>query len=230
MILPKKIIDLTHTLSPSIPSWNGSCGFELAMKLDYKDCKTPVKFRVQQLKMHGGIGTHMDAPLHCFENRMGISEIPIKNLMGPGIRIDVSAKCHERFVFSLQDLNEFEDAHGKIPPESIVFIRSGWDRFWGDPEKYRNQHIFPCVDEAVAEYLVARGVKGIGVDTLSPDRPERGFPVHKAFLGSNKWILENVAHLDELPPTGSMIFALPMKAENATEAPVRLIALIETVA
>lgn len=70
MPFPFTLVDLTHTLAPDIPSWSGTCGFRHEVKLDYADCKedTPfsVKFRVQQIKMHAGIGTHMDAPAPAF--------------------------------------------------------------------------------------------------------------------------------------------------------------------
>lgn len=219
------IIDLTHTLSAHIPTWNGCCGFHAEVKLDYSDCPTPVKFRVQQLKMHGSIGTHMDAPLHCFEEGISIAEIPLQNLIGPAIKIDVSHKCDERLIVSLQEIHDFEASHGVIEPGTIVFIQTGWGKFWNTPQQYHNNHIFPCVDGAVAEYLVYRNIRGLGIDTLAPDRPEIGFPVHHALLGANKWIVENVANLDALPSTGSLAFALPLKGGGVTEAPVRLMAI-----
>lgn len=221
-----KYIDLTHTLSSHIPTWNGCCGFHAEVKLDYKDCTTPVKFRVQKLKMHGSIGTHMDAPLHCFPEGRSIAEIPIEHLIGPGIKIDVSHKCDERLIVSLKDIQDFEALHGTIQEGAIVLIQTGWAKFWETPAQYHNHHIFPCVEGVVAEYLVTRKIRGLGIDTLAPDRPEIGFPVHHALLGADKWIVENAANLEKIPATGSTIFALPLKGEGLTEAPTRLIALV----
>ncbi len=56
MIFPYKIIDLTHTLDEQTPSWSGGCGFNIDVKLDYSDCRQNEEFRVQQFKMHAGIG------------------------------------------------------------------------------------------------------------------------------------------------------------------------------
>ncbi len=74
--------------------------------------------------------------------------------------------------------------------------------------------------------LWERGVSALGIDTLSPDRPEDGFPVHRLFLGADKIIIENVAHLDSMPPAGSFVMVLPMKIKDGTEAPVRLVGLL----
>jgi kynurenine formamidase len=65
MTFPYKLIDLTHVLDSTIPTWNGGCGFNHDVHIDYADCEAQDKFRVMKVKMHAGIGTHMDAPSHC---------------------------------------------------------------------------------------------------------------------------------------------------------------------
>ena len=70
-------------------------------------------------------------------------------------------------------------------------------------------------------------MSALGIDTLSPDRPEDGFKVHKNFLGAGKIIIENVANLDSMPPSGSFVLILPIPIKDGTEAPVRLVGLIE---
>ena len=140
--------------------------------------------------------------------------------------IDVSQFAHERFSLSKGDIKNFEKEFGQVQPGSFVMIRTGWEQFWGHPEKYRNNHLFPSVSQDVAEFLLERQIVGLGIDTLSPDRPEDGYPVHAALLGAGKYIVENAAHLSGFPPIGSFILALPIKIKGGTEAPVRLIALL----
>lgn len=226
MKFPYAIVDLTHTLSPTTPSWSGGCGFEHEIKRDYKDCTSAVKFRVQQIKMHAGIGTHIDAPAHCIEEGKTVDQLNIAKLVVPCVVIDVSYDIHERYSLSPEAIQKFEATHGEIKEGAFVMIRTGWERFWYQPDKYRNMHIFPSISREAALVLVSRGIVGIGIDTLSPDRPEDGFPVHQLILGTGRYIIENAAHLDQMPPTGAFIVALPIKAEGATEAPVRLIGLI----
>lgn len=52
MLFPYKVIDLTHTLESSIPTWNGDCGFKHDLHMDYKDCPGEDKFRVMKMSMH----------------------------------------------------------------------------------------------------------------------------------------------------------------------------------
>src|ERR1700722_20945542 len=70
-------IDLTHALSPEIPCWDNDCGFQHGLTLDYADCSTDIKFRVQKFEMPAGIGTHMDAPAHCIPGGKTIDEISL---------------------------------------------------------------------------------------------------------------------------------------------------------
>ena len=228
MSFPYHIIDLTHTLDENIPSWTGSCGFHQEVKLDYDLTSGDVSFRVQQLKMHAGIGTHIDAPAHCSLGKATIEQLDLNNLIAPCVMIDVSAQAHESYTVSLDDLALFEKKYGVIAPKSFVLIRTGWDQFWKEPKKYHNNFLFPSVSKEVADFLIQRKAIGLGIDTLSPDRPESCYPVHAAFLGSEKYIIENVANSDSLPPTGSFILALPIKTRHGTEAPIRLVGLIPT--
>ncbi len=221
------IIDLTHTLDENIPSWNGDCGFQCETTLDYSDCTTDPKFRTQQLTMRAGMGTHMDAPAHCIPGEATIEQIPLPQLCVPCIVIDVSAVSHERYNVSRQDIEQFENKYGAIAKGTFVMIKTGWERFWHTPEKYHNDYLFPSVSVEATELLINRGVCGLGVDTLSPDRPESGYPVHQLFLGKGKYLVENAANLDSLPAQGSFILILPMKIRGATEAPIRLVALVD---
>ncbi len=276
MIFPYKLIDLTHTLHPHIPTWPGGCGFHHDVHIDYADCEGEDTFRVMNIRMHAGIGTHMDAPSHCIAGAKSIHDFDVNDLVMPCVVMDISHKCHERYSLCIQDVTEFERIHGKIAAGSCVFVKTGWSKFWhqqptenrwqnltdmtdnpptiqttenasqkleshppkewpfllestaqnAQPSKYHNNHVFPSVSPGAAELLLDRGVNALGIDTLSPDRPEDGFPVHRLFLGADKIIIENVAHLDSMPPAGSFVMVLPMKIENGTEAPVRLAGLI----
>ena len=226
MIFPYKLIDLTHALDSTIPTWNGGCGFDHDMHIDYADCEGEYKFRVMKVKMHAGIGTHMDAPSHCISGGRCIHDFDVNDLIMPCVVIDVSDKCFERYSLSVQDIADFESKYGLISKSSCVFVKTGWVKFWHTPLKYHNNHVFPSVSSEAASLLLERGVSAIGIDTLSPDRPEDGFKVHKLFLGADKIIIENVANLGSMPPTGSFVISLPMKIQDGTEAPIRLVGLV----
>jgi kynurenine formamidase len=223
---PFRFVDLTHTLDADSPTWGGECGFQHFITLDYSDCDSDVKFLVQNIKMNAGVGTHMDAPAHCTPGGATIDQLTLEQLIAPCYVIDVSDHADDRYQVSPDDLELFEKNHGIINGDSIVLIQTGWEKYWHDPDQYRNKYNFPTVSKEAAEILLKKGVIGIGIDTLSPDRPENGFPVHDLFLSSGKIIIENAAHLSEMPPVGAFIFALPLKTRGTTESAIRLIGII----
>ena len=92
MIFPFKLLDLTHSLKKDIPYWDTTCGFDHKNILDYQDCTTNVKFRVQSMTMPAGIGTHIDAPAHCNPLGKTIDEIPLRDLITSCVVIDISHK------------------------------------------------------------------------------------------------------------------------------------------
>ncbi len=221
-----KFIDLTHALNKNIPSWNEGCGFNNKIIVDYNYSSAGVQFRVQHLDMDAGIGTHMDAPSHCMTNGVNIADIPLSDLIKPCVVINVADKAHESYQCSVEDIQLFEQQHGKIANGTFVIIHTGWGRYWKTPNKYRNNLLFPSVSVDAANLLLSRNIVGLGVDTLSPDINDSDFPVHKIMLGNNKYIIENIANSEQLPVVGAYMIALPIKIENGTEAPIRLIAMV----
>ena len=227
MTFPFKIIDLTHALSTQTPSWDNGCGFQHETILDYASCTSEVKFKVQKISMPAGLGTHMDAPAHCISTGKTIDQLSLDDTCAPCIVIDVSKEAHESYQVSIAAIEEFEQTYGRISSNSFVIIRTGWDELWSKPEAYRNHLKFPSISHEAALFLLDRKIVGLGIDTLSPDTSNSGYPVHQTILGAGKYIVENVANSTELPPRGSFSLALPMHIKDATEAPIRLVGLIQ---
>lgn len=218
-------IDLTHALRLEMPSWSGGCGFEHTLRDDY-DPSALYQFRTYDIHMQAGMGTHMDAPAHCFPEGRSITDLSLNECIAPCVVIDVSEQSHERYSLSPQDVETFEAQYGVIPSGCFVIVYTGWDRYWNTPDKYRNNHVFPSISKEAASIFLDRQIVGLGIDTLSPDRPEDGFPVHQLILGTGKFIVENVANASKLPPIGAYSLALPMKIQGGTEAPLRLVGVM----
>jgi len=227
MNFPYNCVDLTHPLTSSIPSWDSSCGFSQSTSLDYIDCTTEVKFRVQNINMPAGIGTHMDAPAHCDPQGKTIDAISLQDCLAPCIVIDISKQAHETYLCSLQNILDFEKQYQLIQSGDFVIIRTGWSRHWPNPLQYRNNLQFPSVSKEAAQLLIERDIVGLGIDTLGPDTAESGYPVHQIILGQGKYLVENVANADLLSPVGSYILIAPLRVSGGTEAPVRLIGFIK---
>jgi kynurenine formamidase len=222
-----KYIDLTHTLSPDIPTWDGTCGYKLSIETDYKDCTPPDFFRTQQIETKGGMGTHMDSPSHCIEGAETIEKLSLENLITNCVVISVKNEADENYVIMPEVVERFEKEHGTIPVNAFVIFYTGWSKHWGTPEKYRNEFKFPSVHETTAKILLERNIAGLGIDTLSADTGKQGFTVHRAILGAGKYLVENIANAGELPPVGATSFVLPIKIKDGTEAPIRIIASVK---
>lgn len=223
-----KMIDLTHGLHESVPTWNGESGFRKKTIVDYAEGG----IRVLNYECLAGVGTHMDAPSHFIPNGKDISSLNLEDLIVPACVIDISSNQNPDYFISVRDIETFEKLHGPIPEKSLVIGYTGWSRFWKTPEKYRNAdrqgnlHV-PGLSADAARVLLARNVVGIGIDTLSPDGSNvHEFPVHHLLLGNGKYIIENLTNLQLVPPKGSFLFALPLKIEGGSESPIRAVALI----
>ena len=221
----QKIIDLTHTLSPEIPTFDGGCGFNVSSATDYIECTEPNLFRVQKLQLNAGIGTHIDSPAHCIPGSATIDNLKLENLVTDCVVIQIKTN-DENYVIMPETIEAFEKQYGQIQPSTFVLFHTGWDAFWNTPEKYINDHKYPSVHPNTAKMLLERDIAGLGIDTLSADAGTSDFPVHRVLLGAGKYLVENVANAAELPATGAKIFALPMKIKDGTEAPLRLVAII----
>lgn len=222
-----QIIDLTHTIDETTCVWDGSCGFTQELTGDYSNGG----FRGQKFTMRSCLGTHLDTPAHCYEDATNCLTLKIENCIVPAYVIDVSSKSHENYGITPEDILEFEKHHEKIKPGSLVFFSTGWSNRWNNPLKFRNEKDdgiphFPYVQEEAAKLLMSRDIVGIGVDTLSPDPFYLNAPVHKLLLGAGKYIIENVANLENMPPCNSYAIALPLKIDGAVESPIRLIGLV----
>jgi kynurenine formamidase len=86
---------------------------------------------------------------------------------------------------------------------------------------------FPGIDSAVAQWLVERQVRAVGIDTPSIDYGQSNtYPTHRVLSGANIPAFENLANLDRLPQTGSFVVALPMKIKGGSGGPLRIVAVV----
>lgn len=221
------VFDLTYDLEEDIPTWGGSCGFSYVNKKDHAEHG----LRAQSIRMHGGIGTHIDAPLHFVPDGQDVSSIPIQDLMAPTYIIDVRPKVHPDYQITVDDVKAFEKHHGPISQGGFVIGQTGWGQYW-KTDKFRNADSegvmhFPTFSSEAAEYLMEKRVLGIGIDTLSPDPDGSDFPVHKIILVEGKYIVENLKLPNNLPSVGLQVMIFPLKGKGLAEAPVRCIALKE---
>ena len=232
-----RIVDLTHAFDKNTIYWPTSpFGFEL--KPLHKG-PTPLGFYYAAYSFcapeHGG--THLDAPAHFAEGVWSSGEIPVERFIRPAVVIDVSDKANENrdYTLTMEDIAAFEAKHGTITEGATVLLRTGWGSrypnrlaYLGDdrPGDASNLH-FPSFGVEAVKLLISRRVSMFGVDTASIDPgTSKDFPVHRLAAANDVAGLENLANLEELPPTGATLIALPMKIGGGSGAPLRAIALV----
>lgn len=187
---------------------------------------------------HGG--THIDAPVHFAQGRNSVDQIPLEQLMGQGIVVDVTKQCagNPDYRVSSQDFRTWEKQNGPLPNGAILLLRTGFGKYYPNKKEYLgtdergNDAVpklhFPGLDPEAARWLTeSRSIKAIGLDTASIDYGQsQVFESHRILFEKNVPALENLANLDRLPLRGFFVIGLPMKIGGGSGAPLRLVAFL----
>jgi kynurenine formamidase len=236
----KNIIDLSHVYSDETIYWVTAKEFKLDTVFKGQTEKgyyySANNFSTAE---HGG--THIDAPIHFAENGLSVDEIPLEQLIGKAIKIDVSSKAlnDTDYLINIDDLMAWETKEKtRIPDGSIVLLHTGFSKYYPNKVKYlgtdeRGEHAlqklhFPGLSREAAQWLVEhRKINAIGIDTPSIDYGQSEyFESHVILLSQNIPVFENLTNLNKLPNIGFEIIALPMKIQGGSGAPLRIVAII----
>lgn len=203
-----KLIDLSHSIDPQTPTYPG----DSPVRLLKTKCFTQDGFTNYQLATGMHSGTHLDGPMHLTEQIKYISELPLESFYGEGCILDV----RDEPVIGMKD-----QYRSQIKEGSIVFFYTGWDQKYGSPEYFTSQ---PKIDPELAEFIISRKTKIIGMDLASPDRSP--FKVHQMLLKEGVLILENLTNLAALLEAERFeVMAFPLKIK-ADSSPLRVVARV----
>jgi kynurenine formamidase len=235
--LPDTLVDLTHAFDKDTIYWPTAGSFVLESVAHGVTDKgyfyAANRFCAAE---HGG--THLDAPIHFSATGRSVDAVPIEQLIGVGVKVDVSEKCAKDrdYRIGVADLTAWEIRNGQVPQGAIVLLETGWSARWSDraaylgtartgPEAVPELH-FPGLHPDAARWLAeSRQVKAIGIDTASIDHGQSQLvESHVTLFKANVPALENVADLDKLPVKDFMVAALPMKIAGGSGAPLRIVA------
>ena len=233
-----QLVDLSHSYNSNTLYWPTSPSSFERKELSFGEAAYGYFYSAYSFCTPEHGGTHLDAPLHFAADGLATDEIPLQNLVGNAVVIDISKKAaaDRNYRLSASDVRSFENQFGRINRGDIVLLRTNWDQFWPDAKTYLGDDTpgddsslqFPSYGEDAARLLVEeRGVSILGVDTASTDYGKStDFVVHRIAAARNVSNLENLTNLHRLPPTGAVVLALPMKIEGGSGGPVRVVALI----
>ncbi len=186
-------------------------------------------------------GTHVDAPYHYGATSGGepakrIDEVPLEWCFAPGVVLDVRHKQAGEEI-TIDDLKAALDHSASLlKPLDIVLLHTGADKRIESPEYFRQ----PGLGRDGTLWLVEQGVKVIGIDAYTLDRPftdmvadyrrtgdgRHIWPAHFAGLTREYCQIEKLTNLDLLPPHGFYVSCLPVKIKTASAGWCRAVALV----
>lgn len=226
-----RVIDLSHPLSSQIPIWPG----------DPRPAFVPLAttpeqgYALQQIIMGEHSGTHLGCARHLREDGLAVDQLAAEELVVPAVVLDVRAQAVADPDWTLLPATviEWEQQHGRIAAGSAILLLTGWGRRWPDADAYFNcdeggtMHYPGFALEAVAWLVDERAICGLGSDTagIDPGR-DQTLASNRLLLQKRRWHLENLARLDELPPTGAWLVIGALPIVGGTGSPARVLALI----
>ena len=234
-----RVIDLSYPFDADTVYWPTAETFKLEKDFEGTTDKGYYYSAYRYTAAEHG-GTHIDAPVHFAKGRNSVDQIPLEQLMGPGLVIDVTHQCTQNpdYLVSVDDFQNWEKRNGKIPAGSIVLLRTGYGKYYPDRKKYLGTQErgaaavaklhFPGLDPQAARWLTQdRSIKAVGLDTASIDCGQSTlFESHRALFEKDVPAFENVANLDQLPLKGFSVIALPMKIKGGSGGPLRIVAML----
>ncbi len=240
-----RVIDLTFTLDPDFPV--------LVLPPEFGQCQP---FRVEEVSRYDErgpawywrnfscsehTGTHFDAPVHWISGRdlpsASVDAIAADSFIRPVYVLDFSteSKADEDFVLTKSHIQGWEKKYENIQAGSWVLFRTDWSK--RDPVSYVNLREdgahSPGPDASAMTYLIEeRDIIGFGVETIGTDAGqgahfEPPYPAHLLLHGANKYGLQCLCNLDQLPATGAMLICPPLKIKHGSGSPLRVLALVE---
>jgi kynurenine formamidase len=188
------------------------------------------------------IGTHLDYSFHYGSRSEGrpsktAEEIPLEWCYCDGVRLDLTHKKPADCITAKDVEENLKKINYTLKPFDIVLFYTGADKFYGGP-KYFSE--YPGVDVTAIDYLLDRGIKIFGVDTMGIDRPykfmlkefladKKKHPLYPAhFHGRKREFIhiERLTGLGKLPDHGFKVICFPVKIKCTGAAWARVVAVM----
>jgi kynurenine formamidase len=233
VIQSHRLVDLTHAFAPGIPHWKGAP--DERVKTLYSVGKDG--FRINEYCHIGQWGTHVDPPAHFHDGLHTVDQIDPKDMLMPLVVIDVHEKTAKNpdYVLSVDDIQSWEQRHGRIPRGAFVAMRTDWSKRWPDDKALANKDAagvfhYPGWSMPVLKLLYEdRGITASGHETTDTDpgaaTTKDDYSLESYVLGTNHYQIELLANLDQVPEAGALVWITFPKVENGSGFPARVIAV-----
>lgn len=209
-----KYYDLSVPLQDGMPLYPGN------LELKISPIATPDKdgYGMESYSSSTHCGTHIDAPFHFHQDGMTVDRAPLSTIMGPGYVIRPEHHDDEIFIEDFKKVWKPEyDGH-------IILINTGWDKKREYSAEFQKK--FPGLALDAVPFFDEHDISVIGIDTLGIEPfKNTDFRVHRALLSRQRFLIEDLANLDQLEEGREyFIAALPLKMKNGSGSMARVIA------
>lgn len=212
-----RAIDLSHVVETGMPVYPG----DEATVIRRTAFINRDGYAQTSMAMNSHAGTHVDVGAHAFADAPGLDRLGPDNFTGWGAVVDLTGPAlrHSPLRIEQSHLARLADADGL----DFVLLRTGWDARWGGEDYYRD---YPTLSATACRFLSGLQLKGVGLDTPSPDPVGSAMEAHSILLDHGLVIVENLRNLGELPSEGFVFTCLPLRIRDGEGSPVRAAALI----
>jgi arylformamidase len=217
-----RFVELSHVIRAGMITYPGMPGPQITPYLTREASREHyapgTEFAIDQLTVIGNSGTYLEAPHHRFPGGADLSSISLARTVDvPAVVVRVTgARQPGVDAGALAAV----DVSGKA-----VLVHTGDDARFGTPA-YADQHHFLTRDGAA--WLADHGAMLVGIDGVNiDDTADLERPAHTLLLGADVLIIENLTGLDQLPPTGAQLTAVPLRIEEFGAIPVRAYARLQ---
>lgn len=217
-----RLVELSHAISHgmlTVPNLPPPAIDEYLTREASRERYAPgTEFSIGRITMVANTGTYLDAPFHRFSDGVDLAGLAIEAMAElEGVVVDLAAS-HSQPI-------EVADLAALEPSGKAVLLRTGWDRHWGTPVYGNGRH--PFLAREAADWLVARGVRLVGIDSQNiDDTSDPSRPAHTALLRAGIPIVEHLTGLEQLPQDGFVFSAVAPRVVGMGTWPVRAFARI----
>lgn len=226
--------DLTHAFHPGQPRF---AAFPDESREALFDMEKGDGFTAHRYSIVGQWGTHVDPPSHFVRGGRTLDQIPVEEMLLPLVVLNISdrVRLDEDATPTLADILAWEERNGFIPEGSFVALRTGWSHRWPDAQAMANRdkagvsHT-PGWSQEVLEYLIEnRAVAAVGHEQTDTDpgvaTSQQDFSLETYVLAHDKWQIELLANLDNVPEAGGVLVATWAKPLEGSGFPARVFAI-----
>jgi kynurenine formamidase len=235
-----RFVDLTHAFEPGIPHWSGFPNERVQTLYWYTARKGTLGsgFFAQEFSHVGQWGTHVDAPAHFAPGGLTVDRIDPKQMFLPLVVLDVHRQVARNpdYTLSMNDVRAWEAAHGAVPADAFVIMRTDWSKRWPSAAAMQNKDAhgvahYPGWSMPVLRYLYeVRHVAATGHETTDTDpgvaASHNDFSLESWILHHGHYQIELLADVDKVPESGALVMVTFAKPRGGSGFPARVVAIV----